>query len=180
MFRFLAAVAAAIARLIMAPINAIAALLDSLFGGGSAAPASPIPHLEAALPDESRIDQARDLERGKAAAADVILKQSPVMQVKTFASMSDDDRLQADLTLLREDQIGWLLDLNDRQLKAVAESSDRRIEAALNGEPNALTAIPSVGQAKANDGAWLGHRIDAKRAATVATAPSNYLGYAIH
>ncbi|MGO7583346.1 hypothetical protein [Rhizobium leguminosarum] len=180
MFRFLAAVAAAIARLIMAPINAIAALLDSLFGGGSAAPASPIPHLEAALPDEGRIDEARDLERGKAAAADVILKQSPVMQVKTFASMSDEDRLQADLTLLREDQIGWLLNLNDRQLRAVAVSSDRRIEAALNGEANALTAIPSVGQAKADDGAWLANRLESKRAVTLATTPSQTIGYAVH
>jgi hypothetical protein len=184
MFRFLAAVVRAIIELALTSINAATAFLDwllaKLTGGGGAAPADPVENLEAALPDESRIDEARDLERGKAAAADVILKQSPAVQVKLFASMSDEDRLQADLTLLREDQIGWLLDLNDRQLKAVAESSDRRIEAALNGEANALTAIRSVGQPEPDDNAWLGHRIEAKRAVAKVTALSHNVGYAIH
>ncbi|MGO7353918.1 hypothetical protein ACCS66_04180 [Rhizobium ruizarguesonis] len=180
MFRFLAAVAAAIARLIMAPINAIAALLDSLFGGGSAAPAPPIPHLEAALPDEGRIDEARDLERGKAAAADVVLKQSPELQTKAYAGMSEMDRAQADLTLLSVEQQDWLFMMDDDQLKVIAETSDRRIAAALAGEHNAITAIRSVGQPEPDDNAWLGHRIDAKRAATFATAPSNPTGFAIH
>ncbi|PDS33721.1 hypothetical protein CO665_34630 [Rhizobium anhuiense] len=178
--RFIQAILNAIMQLLMTPIHFLEWLLAKVTGTGGGAPAEPISNLAAALPDESRIEEAKDLERGKAAAAVVILKQSPALQVKTFASMSDDDRLQADLSLLREDQIGWLLDLNHLQLKAVAESSNRRVEAALNGETNALTAIPSVGQAKADDGAWLGHRIEAKRAVATVAAPSDYLGYAVH
>ncbi|MBA9031722.1 hypothetical protein [Rhizobium leguminosarum] len=184
MFRFLAAVVRALVELALTTINTATAFLDwllaKLTGGGGAAPAEPVKNLEAALPDESRIDEARALERGKAAAADLILKQSPAMQVKTFASMSNKDRLQADLTLLRPDQIAWLLDLSDKQLKVVAEASDRRVAAALEGEHNALTAIRSVGKAEADDGGWLAHRITEKRATTLATAPSHNLGYAIH
>jgi hypothetical protein len=178
--RFFQAILNAIMQLLMTPIHFLEWLLAKVTGTGGGAPAEPISNLEAALPDESRIDEAKDLERGKAAAADVILKQSPEMQVKMFAAMSEDERLQADLSLLTPDQTMWLLDLNDAQLKAVANASDRRVAAALAGEHNTLTAIPSVGQPEPDDNAWLGHRIEAKRAATFATAPSNSLGYAVH
>jgi hypothetical protein len=182
MFRFIRAVVQALIQLTLASINTATAFLDwllaKLTGGGGAA--EPVKNLEAALPDESRIEEARDLERGKAAAADLILKQSPAMQVKMFASMSAVDRAQADLTLLSEKQQDWLFNLSDDELKVVAETSDRRVEAALEGEHNALTAIRSVGQAEADDGGWLAHRITEKRATTLATAPSHNLGYAIH
>ncbi|WSG96400.1 hypothetical protein U8P76_05675 [Rhizobium johnstonii] len=184
MFRFLAAVVRAIIELTLAGINSATAFLDWLLtrltGGGAGAPAEPLKNLEGALPDESRIDEARDLERSKAAAVDVILKQSPELQAKMFASMSADERLQADLTLLTPEQTMWLIAMNEKQLKALAEASDRRVAAALAGEHNTLTAIPSVGQPEPDDNAWLGHRIEAKRAATFATAPSNSLGYAVH
>ncbi|MBY3363730.1 hypothetical protein [Rhizobium laguerreae] len=184
MFRFLAAVVRAIIELALTSINAATAFLDwllaKLTGGGGAAPADPIRNLEAALPDEARIEEAKDLERGKAAAADVILKQSPVQQVKFFATMSEDDRAQADLSLLSEKQQDWLFNMTDDQLKVVAETSDRRVEAALNGEHNTITAIRSVGQPEADDGGWLAHRITEKRATTLATAPSNQLAYAVH
>ncbi|ARQ58963.1 hypothetical protein Kim5_CH02920 [Rhizobium sp. Kim5] len=184
MIRFLVAVVRAIIELTLAGITAATAFLDWLLtrltGGGAEAPAEPIKNLEDALPDESRIDEAKDLERGKAAGADVILKQSPAMQVKIFAGMSESERAQADLTLLSEEQQDWLFNLTDGELQSVAETSDRRVEAALSGEHNAITAILSVGQPEPDDNAWLGHRIDAKRAATFATASSNQLGYAVH
>ncbi|MBX5164831.1 hypothetical protein [Rhizobium sp. NZLR4b] len=184
MFRFLAAVVRAIIELALTSINAATAFLDwllvKLTGGGGAALAEPVNNLEAALPDESRIDEARDLEREKAAVADHIRTMSPEMQVKLFACASEEDRLQADLSLLTPEQTTWLIDLSDDQLKSVGETSDRRIAAALAGEHNAITAIRSVGQPEPDDNAWLAHRIDAKRAATFATAPSHNVGYAVH
>lgn len=184
MFRFLAAVVRALIELTLAGMNTAIGFLDWLLtrltGGGAGAPAEPIRNLEAALPDESRIDEAKDLERGKAAVADNIRTMSPEMQVKLFAAATEEDRLQADLSLLTPDQTEWLLDLSDDQLKSVAGTSDRRITAALGGEHNAITAIRSVGQPKPADDAWLGHRIEAKRAATFATTPSTSFGYAVH
>ncbi|TAY50921.1 hypothetical protein [Rhizobium leguminosarum] len=184
MFRFLAAVVRAIIELALTSINAATAFLDwllaKLTGGGGAAPADPVKNLEAALPDESRIDEARDLERGKAAVADHIRTMSPEMQVKLFACASEEDRLQADLSLLTPEQTTWLIDLSDDQLKYVGGTSDRRIAAALAGEHNAITAIRSVGQPEADDNAWLGHRIEAKRAVAKVTALSHNVGYAVH
>ncbi|MGO8034939.1 hypothetical protein [Rhizobium leguminosarum] len=178
--RFLQTILNAIMQLLMTPVQFLEWLLSKLSSTGGGAPAEPLQNLEAALPDEGRIDEARDLEKGKAAAADVILKQSPELQVKMFAGMSEADRLQADLSLLTPDQTFWLLDLSDDQLKSIFETSDRRIAAALNGEHNTLTAIRSVGQPAPADDAWLANRIEAKRAITFATAPSSSLGYAVH
>ncbi|MBX5152584.1 hypothetical protein HJB78_16560 [Rhizobium lentis] len=180
MFRFIAAVIAAIAQLFMLPINTFAALLDRLFGGGGAVPAPPIHNLEAALPDESRIDEARDLQRGQAAAADIVLKKSPELQAKIYAGMSEEDRLGADLSLLSPAQQDWLILMSDKQLKVIAETSDRRIAAALAGEHNAITAIRSVGQPEPKDDNWLDHRLAAKRAVAKVAALSSSVGYAVH
>ncbi|ARQ56916.1 hypothetical protein Kim5_CH00809 [Rhizobium sp. Kim5] len=179
----LRAILNAIKMIVMSPWSALlwgAGALERFFGGGSDAPAAPFPHLEAELPDESSIEEARDLERGRAAAVEHIRKTSPELQVKMFAEATDEDRLQADLSLLTPEQTLWLLDMNDKQLKVVADASDRRIAAALNGEHNALTAILSVGQPEPDDTTGLVHRITAKRAATFATAPAQSVGCALH
>ncbi len=152
-------------------------MIKRLFGGGAEAPAEPIKDLAAALPDESQIVEARDLERGKANAAEYINKLSPELQVKMFAGMSDEDRLQADLSLLTPDQQGWLIDMSNDQLKHISETGEQRIAAALRGEKNALTAIRSVGQVEEpapDTQTVLERRITACRAAKMDTAPPSY------
>ncbi|NTI03170.1 hypothetical protein G6K88_14190 [Agrobacterium rhizogenes] len=104
-------------------------------------------------------------------------KLSPEIQVKMFASSTEEARLQADLSLLTPDQTGWLLDMSDKQLAAIAETSNRRIVAALNGEYNAITAIRSVGQPEEPEietQSILERRITAYRAAKMDTAPPSY------
>ncbi|MGO4569054.1 hypothetical protein AB4Z52_29405 [Rhizobium sp. 2YAF20] len=177
MFRFLQAIINALINLTMAAINTATGFLDWLLARlaiGGAPPAAPVQDIEAALPDPEKLTEARDLEVGKAKTVDNIFKRSPEMQVKIFAGMCEVDRLSADLTLLSEDQVGWLLDLNDAQLKAVSETSDRRVAAALAGEPNALTAILSVNQRDPVTETALAARITAFRAGTLAPASTNY------
>jgi hypothetical protein len=146
----LRAILNAIMMALMSPWYAIvwgAGAIDRLFGGGAGAmPAPPIANLAGALPDVERIDQAKDLEFGKARASDAITKRSPAMQAKIYAGMTEEQRESADLTLLSPEQVFWLVNLEDKQLATFEGFSDRRIEAALKGEPDALTAILSVSQ----------------------------------
>lgn len=146
----LRAILNAIMQALMSPWHLLiwgAGAVDRLFGGGAGAmPAPPITNLAGALPDVDRLDKAKELEFGKARASDAITKRSPAMQAKLYAGMTEEQRESADLTLLSPDQVLWLLDLSDAQLATFESFSDRRLEAALKGEPNALTAILSVGQ----------------------------------
>ncbi len=183
MLRLLFAALAALASLASMPFTGAFGALGAftlfswVFGGAAAAsaPALPLPNLAVALPDADRLVQARDLERGKAKAADHILKQSPELQVKIYASMSEDDRLTADLTLLSPDQVDWLMNLSDAQLKAVAATSDRRVAAALAGEHNAITAVKSVNQLEPiEEQSVLARRMAAFRGSAFTVAPPSH------
>jgi len=183
MLRLLFAALAALASLVSMPFTGAFGALGAftlfswVFGGATAAsaPALPLPNLQMALPDAGRLVQARDLERGKAKAAERILKQSPEIQVKIFASMAEDDRIAADLTLLSGPQVDWLMNLTSAQLKAVASTSDRRVAAALAGERNAIVAVRSVGQSEPTDEkSVLARRMAAFRGSAITAAPPSY------
>jgi hypothetical protein len=178
MIRFIMAIVQAIAQLIASGVGAGIAFLDWLatrLSGGGSAPASPIPNLEMALPEPERLQRAEELAAGEVKAVDNLMTRSPAQQAQIFASMDKDDRILADLSLLRPDQIDWLNGLVDGQLRMIAEAPEKRVAAALAGEHNAMPAILSVGQPKPLDETGLAHRLAAKRASQLApTHPAAY------
>lgn len=145
-------------------------------GGGGPIPAPPIKDLKAALPTVEAITKARELAKGEGKAADIINRQSPAQQAQVFASTSEDDRMSADLSLLSDVQVDWLNGLSEGQLRAVADTTERRVSAALEGVPNALVAIRSVGETEPET--VLGVRIAAFRAAKL--TQDRPLAFAIH
>lgn len=147
------------------------------FRGGPAA-APPVKDLKMALPTVEAITQARDLAKGEGKAAEIINRQSPAQQAQVFASMSEDDRMSADLSLLSDVQVDWLNGLSEGQLRVVAEASERRVSAALEGEPNALVAIRSVGESESEPETALAARIAAFRAGRPAV--DRPVAFAIH
>lgn len=179
MIRFLIAVVQAIAQLIASGVGAGIAFLDwlasRLSGGGVGAPASPIPNLEMALPEPERLQRAEELATGEVKAVDNLMTRSPAQQAQIFASMDKDDRILADLSLLRPEQIDWLVGLHEDQLRIVAEASERRVADALAGKPQSLTATLSVGQEPPKDETPFAHRLAAKRASQLSpTHPPAY------
>ncbi len=177
--RFIFALIQAVIRFMAASLSAGTAFLDwlasRLSGGGAGAPAAPVPNLEMALPEPERLQRAEDLAVGEVKAVDNLMTRSPAQQAQIFASMDKDDRILADLSLLRPEQIDWLVGLHEDQLRIVAEASERRVADALTGKPQSLTAILSVGQPKLNDATTLAHRLAAKRASQLSpTHPPAY------
>lgn len=176
MIRFLVAIAQAIAQLIASGVGAGIAFLDwlaSRLSRGGTAPAASIPNLEMALPDPERIEQAKEMQRSENNAVDMLSKQvlTPAQQAQTFAMMPLEDRLLADISKLTDEQIDWLYGLHEEQLRIVVEASERRVADALNGKPQALMAIPSVGEVPYREPTILAHRLAAKRATSFEAAP---------
>jgi len=193
MFQFIAAiirmvaqVAAAVAKSVMdafeeawkaaaASIAAIFALPGRLLGDGGAGSAAPLDNLEMALPDIDRLDRAEELAAGEVKAVDNLMTRSPAQQAQIFASMDKEDRILADLSLLRPDQVDWLNGLHEDQLRIVAEASERRVADALSGKPQSLLATLSVGQEPPTDKTTLAHRLASKRASQLTpTHPPAY------
>lgn len=157
-----------------ASIAAIFALPARLLGGGGpGVPAQPIPDLKMALPDGDRIEAAKELQRSENKAVDMLAKEilTPAQQAQAFAMMPLEDRMLADISKLTSDQVDWLYSLQEEQLRIVVEASERRVADALNGKPQALMAILSVGEVPYREPTILAHRIAAKRAATIEAAP---------
>jgi hypothetical protein len=117
-----------------------------------------------ALPEPERLQRAEELAAGEVKAVDNLMTRSPAQQAQIFSSMDKEDRILADLSLLRPDQIDWLNSLQEGQLRMIAEATERRVSAALAGEHNAMPAILSVGQSAPNDETTFAHRLAAKRA----------------
>ncbi|OCP08005.1 MULTISPECIES: hypothetical protein [unclassified Ensifer] len=170
-FRAIAMALQSVWWLLMQGGHAIDWTINKLFGGGGPAPA-PVPNLKIALDDpEEKIVQAQEMVKGVVRAAETISKMSPAIQAQVFASMPAKDRGLADLSLLSDDQVDWLNGLVEGQLRIVAESSERRVEAALNGDRNSLPAILSVGQPDPESETALAARIAAKRLGNLAPTP---------
>lgn len=175
----LRAILNAIMQALMSPWHLLiwgAGAVDRLFGGGAGnAPAPPVDNLETALPEPERLQRAEELAAGEVKAVDNLMTRSPAQQAQIFASMEPEDRILADLSLLRPDQIDWLNGLKDGQLRMIAETTEKRVAAALAGEPKAMPAILSVGQSAPQDETSFAHRLAAKRASQLSpTHPPAY------
>ncbi len=157
-------------------------LLDSavsmVSGGGGAVPAPPVKDMKAALPQIDTITQARELAKGEGKAAEIINRQSLAQQAMTFAMLSEDERMSADLSLLSEDQVDWLNGLSEGQLRSIADATEQRVAAALAGEAKALVAIRSVNEPEPEAETVLSARIAAFRAGNLAL--DRPLAFAIH
>ncbi|CAN7257354.1 hypothetical protein LJR098_001052 [Rhizobium sp. LjRoot98] len=156
----------------------IDAAVSMVTGGGGVGPAPPVKDMKAALPQIDTITQARELAEGEGKAAEIINRQSPAQQAMTFAMMSEDDRMSADLSLLSDDQIDWLNGLSEGQLRSITDATEQRVTAALAGEPKALVAIRSVNEPEPEAETILGTRIAAFRAGNLAL--DRPMAFALH
>lgn len=143
MLRLLFAIVAAMARLLATTLDSITELLARLFGGGGLVPAPPVKDLTAALPQIEQITQARELAKGEGKATDILIKYSPSVQIQRYAAATEDARFEIDLELLTAGQQDWLTSLSGYQLKLVSRASNRQIDAALVGMPNAIAGLDS-------------------------------------
>ncbi|MEY9198473.1 hypothetical protein ABIA16_003589 [Sinorhizobium fredii] len=160
MFRLLAAIAVAFARLFITGLDAFTDLIARLFGGGGGPlPAPPISNLQAALPQVEEITQARELAKGQGKASEMLTKMSPSLQVTRYANATEDDRFEVDLELLTPDQQDWLTGLAEPQLKLVSKASPRQIDGALAGTPCSVPGVDSVGEDLRPVNAFLASRI---------------------
>jgi hypothetical protein len=178
MIRLIQAVIRALRNMIVAGGSAMLQVWDELFktlakfgGGGGSGIAAPEKDITAAMPSFDQLDHAKELAAGDARAVEHLVKLSPAQQVKMFASMSEADRMTADLSLLSEAQFDWVHRLSDGQLKVINDTSDRRVAAALSGEPGQLLGTKSVGEIDEEPETALGYRLAAARAGTLSTSP---------
>jgi hypothetical protein len=150
MFRILAAIAVALAKLAMgglsfawqAVMSPIRWIEGALFGPPTATPPR---DLGAVLPSTDDLDTARFTAKAEASAKAAVADWPGTRQCQLYATTPAEDRYMIDLSQLSGPQQDWLTGLSERDLLVVANSDTKKIKRALDGENYVLTGIDSVG-----------------------------------
>ncbi|MBX9455451.1 MAG: hypothetical protein KL863_05175 [Rhizobium sp.] len=144
MMRFLAAVAAVLAKMFSTGWSLVTSplcWLDGLFGGGSK---TVMPDRDIPLPSEDEIEVAKYSAKSEAIGKNAVLSLNPALQAFRYATSDEYDRYDADLTLLKPDQKAWLRSLSEDDLKTVAAADLQQIDRALRGELYAVKGVDTV------------------------------------
>lgn len=112
----------------------------SIFGiGGGVAPAEIEPE-KMGLPTLDELKRDQDNARGQQTAADMMIS-TALAQVHSYACAKPSARLAMSLDKLNLDQTIWLMKLSERELDLVAKATDRRVQAALDGDEDAIDGV---------------------------------------
>lgn len=142
----------------------------SIFGIGGGAPAAEIEPEELGLPSLDDLKRVQDNARGQQKAADLMIS-TALAQVHSYACAKPSARLDMSLDKLNLDQTIWLMKLDERELALVAAATDRRLQAALDGDDDAIDGVRPLIEKKLDVTSRFTKRIlDKKRAIYFAEA----------
>lgn len=142
----------------------------SIFGIGGGAPAAEIEPEELGLQSLDDLKRVQDNARGQQKAADLMIS-TALAQVHSYACAKPSARLDMSLDKLNLDQTIWLMKLDERELALVAAATDRRLQAALDGDDDAIDGVRPLIEKKLDVTSRFTKRIlDKKRAIYFAEA----------